>query len=94
MDEPWVCRVADLPAERYALLDPDFARAIEEEGAGMTALDYVRANGVRCIPRVLHQRGHGPWESGQDCRLPDRLVRVAVRADLRAGPASATCRVA
>jgi aspartyl-tRNA(Asn)/glutamyl-tRNA(Gln) amidotransferase subunit A len=39
--------VADLPAERYALLDPDFARAIEEEGAGVSALDYVRANGVR-----------------------------------------------
>jgi aspartyl-tRNA(Asn)/glutamyl-tRNA(Gln) amidotransferase subunit A len=48
--------VADLPAERYALLDPDFARAIEEEGAGVSALDYVRANSVRqSVAEVLRR---------------------------------------
>jgi aspartyl-tRNA(Asn)/glutamyl-tRNA(Gln) amidotransferase subunit A len=39
--------VADLPAERRALIDPTLARAIEEEATGVTALDYVRATAVR-----------------------------------------------
>ncbi len=42
-----LANVADLPTERRALIDPDLARALEEETTGLTALDYVRANAVR-----------------------------------------------
>ena len=39
--------VAGLSPERAALVDPALARALEEETAGLTALDYVGANATR-----------------------------------------------
>lgn len=38
---------AGLSPERRALLDPALAQSLEEETAGLTALDYVQANTVR-----------------------------------------------
>ena len=38
---------ADLPPERLALVDPGLQRAVAEEAAGLTAIDYVKANAVR-----------------------------------------------
>ncbi|HEY8600063.1 MAG TPA: amidase [Thermomicrobiales bacterium] len=39
--------VADLSPERAALVDPALARALQEETAGLTALDYIGANATR-----------------------------------------------
>jgi len=39
--------VAGLSSERAALVDPALARALEEETAGLTALDYIGANATR-----------------------------------------------
>ena len=37
----------DLPPERRALIDPNLLQAIAEEAVGLTAIDYIKANGTR-----------------------------------------------